>query len=171
MYIIDNKILLTIIACNYVLLYIYYYLDARIESLRDTNGRLSYSQLKHVSRLEPSTKGAFEVSKHWHLRAIAFECRGYFRKNSIESIISVPLSYARVASNNSQDWLHKGERRLLSERNKRQAGMRVTISHSIRDTKDGFSITILRSLQSHRFYDFTSLKHFAKRMHILVVST
>lgn len=103
MYIIDNEILLTIhlIACNYVLLYTYYYLDARIESLRDTSGRLSYSQLKHVSRLEPSTKGAFGVSKHWHLRAIAFECRGYFRKNSVESIISAPLSYARAASNNS----------------------------------------------------------------------
>lgn len=65
MYIIDNEILLTIhlIACNYVLLYTYYYLDARIESLRNTDGRLSYFQLKHVSRLEPSTKGAFEVSK------------------------------------------------------------------------------------------------------------
>jgi len=62
----------------------------------ETRATDSYSQLRNLDtrllkrafQLEPSTKGALEVSKHRHLCAIVFECCAYFRKNSV---VSSPL--------------------------------------------------------------------------------
>lgn len=111
------SIIIHLIACNYVLLCIILWAHASSLNLRDTSDRLTkYSQLKRAAfQLEPLIKSVFEVSKHWHLRTIGFECCAYFQKK-FGCLLSEPLSYVRVASNNLYIWLYKGERRRALER-------------------------------------------------------